>query len=170
MSESPGSVPVSSVDPGDDDPRLAFIYQEALRGLLQQQGAVESLHNRAGTLIFAASFASSLLGAKALSDGIGLWDWIAVALLVAIGALVVFMLWPYYNFSFRFDPQELIDEYVDTDAPVTMSAMHRSLALRIRADFARNGRLIRRIREALQLALILLMFEILAWLVAIAAV
>src|SRR5262245_21646350 len=38
-------------DAPDDDPRLAFIYQEALRGLLQQQTAVESLHNRAATLV-----------------------------------------------------------------------------------------------------------------------
>ena len=26
-----------------DDPRVAFVYQEALRGLMQQQAAVESL-------------------------------------------------------------------------------------------------------------------------------
>ena len=55
----------------DDDPRLAFVYQEALRGLLQQQAAVESLHNRTGTLVFASSFASSLLGSRALADGLG---------------------------------------------------------------------------------------------------
>src|SRR5881396_1740102 len=57
-----------------DDPRLAFVYQEALRGLLQQQAAVESLHNRAATLVFAASFASSLLGGRsrtASASGIG---------------------------------------------------------------------------------------------------
>jgi hypothetical protein len=52
---------------GSEDPRIAFIYQEALRGLLQQQSAVESLHNRAATLVFAASFASSLLGSRALA-------------------------------------------------------------------------------------------------------
>lgn len=33
----------------DDDPRLALVYQEALRGLLQQQAAVERLHNHAAT-------------------------------------------------------------------------------------------------------------------------
>lgn len=54
-----------------EDPRVAFIYQEALRGLLQQQAAVESLHNRAATLVFAASFASSLLGSRALANGVG---------------------------------------------------------------------------------------------------
>src|SRR4029450_6299878 len=37
----------ASVTEVDDDPRPAFSYQEFLRGLLQQQAAVESLHNRA---------------------------------------------------------------------------------------------------------------------------
>lgn len=42
----------------ENDPRLAFIYQEALRGLVQQQALVENLNNRAGSLIFATAFAS----------------------------------------------------------------------------------------------------------------
>jgi hypothetical protein len=74
------------VTAADDDARSAFVYQEALRGLLQQQAAVESLHARAATLIFAASFASSLLGSRALEDGLGAWDSIALGLLVAIGS------------------------------------------------------------------------------------
>jgi len=36
------------------------------------------------------------------------------------------------------------------------------------ADGQRNGRLVRRLREALQIALILLLLEILAWLFSIA--
>jgi hypothetical protein len=152
----------------EDDPRLAFVYQESLRGLLQQQAALESLHNRAGTLIFASSFASSLLGSRALVDGLGAWDWLAVVLLLAIGALTVVLLWPYYNLSFRFDPQDLLDRYVDSQPPVTMAGMHRELALRIKDDFHRNGRIVRRLREAFQLALILLLLNILAWLFSIA--
>jgi len=153
-----------------DDPRLAFIYQEALRGLLQQQAALESLHNRAATLVFAASFASSLLGGRALADGLGFWDWAGVILLLAIGILTVLLLWPYYNLSFRFDPADLLAHYVDTDAPQTMSTMHRSLALRIRDDWHRNGLIIHRLREAFQLALVLLVLEILVWMFAIAEV
>ncbi|WP_245437085.1 hypothetical protein [Mesorhizobium helmanticense] len=78
----------------DDDPRLAFIYQEAVRGLTQQQNLVENMSTRAGSLIFATAFANSLLGGAALANGLGLWDWIAVALLFGIGGLIVFMLWP----------------------------------------------------------------------------
>jgi len=157
-----------SVTETEDDPRLALVYQESLRGLQQQQAAVESLHNRAGTLIFASSFASSLLGSRALADGLGAWDWFAVVLLLAIGALTVALLWPYYNLSFRFDAQDLLDTYVDSQPPATMSMIHRDLALRIKADWHRNGRIVRRMREAFQLALILLLLNILAWLFSIA--
>jgi hypothetical protein len=152
----------------DDDARAAFVYQEALRGLLQQQAAVESLHARAATLIFAASFASSLLGARALTDGVGAWDWLALGLLLGIGALAVFLLWPYYNLSFRFDPEDLLARYVDVAEPPSMAVVHGELVLRINADWRRNGRIVRRLREALQLALILLLLEIVAWLVSIA--
>jgi hypothetical protein len=152
----------------DSDARAAFVYQEALRGLLQQLDAIESIHARAATLIFAASFASSLLGSRALEDGVGTWDWIALGLLVALGALAVLLLWPYYNLTFRFDPADLLARYVDVAEPVPMAAMHRELALRIEVDRERNGRLVRRLREALQLALILLLAEIVVWLFSIA--
>ena len=159
----------SAEQPADgDDARSAFVYQEALRGLLQQSAAVESLHARAATLIFAASFASSLLGARALEDGVGAWDWTALGLLVAIGVLAVLLLWPYYDLTFRFDPEELLARYVDVAEPMPMAAMHRELALRIKADWQRNGRIVRRLREALQVALVLLLLEIVAWLFSIA--
>ena len=155
-------------EPSEDDPRLAFIYKEALRGLVQQQALVENLSNRAGSLIFATAFASSLLGGTALADGLGMWDWIALTLLFCVGALIVVMLWPYYNYTFRFDPRDLLERYVDNDAPVGMSDMHRALALRIETDRANNWRIIQRLRVVLQLALILLLLEILAWFLAIA--
>lgn len=151
-----------------EDPRLAFVYQEAVRGLQHQQAVMESLLNRAGTLIFAASFVNSLLGSRALTDGLGIWDWVAIGLLLAIGALAVVVLWPYYNLWFRFDPQELLDRYVDADEPATLAGMHRDLALRIKADGQRNGRILGRMRAACQLALVLLVVNILAWMLAIA--
>jgi hypothetical protein len=140
-----------------DDPRLALIHQEALRGLLQQQAALESLRNRAGTLIFAASLQAHCSVVRrwqtAWEPGTGLRS--RCCLRSASWAVVV--LWPYYGLSFRFDAQELLDRYVDSGSTVTMSQMHRSLALRIRADWERSGRIVRRMREAFQLALVLLL-------------
>jgi hypothetical protein len=164
MNESPSS----SAESGD--PRLAFVYQEAVRGLTHQQGVVESLNARAGNLVFAAAFATSLLGARALADGLGVWDWVAVALLFAVGVAVTFMLWPWHSYTFRFDPQDLLDEYVDGHSPASLSAMHRALALRIKRDMASNWRVIQRIRVALQIGLICLLLEVGAWLLALKVV
>lgn len=152
----------------EGDARLAFIYQEALRGLNHQQNLVENMNSRAGSLIFATAFANSLLGSRALSDGLGPWDWIAAALLFLIGALIVFMLWPYHRYSFRFDPEELLHQYVDGNQPTTLSGMHRALALRVKADMADNWQIIQRLRFALQTALVFLLLDILAWFLAIA--
>ena len=143
----------------DDDPRLALIYQEAIRGLVHQQGVVESLNTRTGNLIFATAFATSLLGNKALSDGLGRWDWAAMSLLFGIGALIAFMLWPYHKYTFRFDPQELLSEHLEGATPSSLATMHRALALRIRADMASNWRIIQRLRLALQISLLLLLIE-----------
>jgi hypothetical protein len=150
------------------DERLELVYQEAVRGLVHQQGIVESMNSRAGMLIFASSFAGSLLESNALADGVAGWDWLAMALLVVIGGLIAFLLWPYHNYTFRFDPQELLERYVDTD--VTLATMHRELAVQIKHDLVSNWRVIQRLRIALQLSLVLLVFEILAWLLAIARV
>jgi hypothetical protein len=51
-----------------------------------------------------------------------------------------------------------------------MPAIHRELALQIKADWQQNGRIVRRLREALQLALILLLVEIAAWLFSIGGI
>jgi hypothetical protein len=150
-----------------DDARMAFVYQEAVRGLVHQQGVVENLNTRAGNLIFATAFATSLLGTRALSDGLGFWDWAALLLLLLVGASIVFMLWPYYNYTFRFDPEELLARYVDREAPASLAQIHRELALRIKTDMASNWRIIQPIRVALQVALILLLLEIATWLLSI---
>lgn len=152
-----------------NDPRLALIYQESIRALHHQQSFVENMNSRAGSLIFATAFANSLLGSRALADGLGAWDWIAASLLFVIGTLVVFMLWPYHRYSFKFDPEDLLRAYVDGGRAVTMSEMHRALALRLKSDMAGNWRIISRLRIALQLALITLLLNILAWFSAIAS-
>jgi hypothetical protein len=153
-----------------EDPRLAFIYAEALRSLQVQLTNLESLHARGATLIFAASFASSLLGSQALSNGLGAFDWLALTLLVGVFLLAIVILWPYYNVHFRFDIQELLGQYIDGPRSVSLSEMQRQLALKLKTYMESNGRLIRRTRQALQLAFILLLLEIVAWLLSIAGI
>ncbi|MER8667991.1 hypothetical protein NKH45_12365 [Mesorhizobium sp. M1156] len=173
MPERPSSTNDSNAPPAatdGGDPRLTFVYAEAVRGLQHQQGVVESLNTRAGNLIFATAFASSLLGGRALLDGVGPWDWLALTLLFLIGLLVAIMGWPYYNYTFRFDPEKLLQDFVDQHPPATLDGMHRALALRIKSDMASNWRIIQRLRVALQLALFLWLLDLLAWLFAIARI
>jgi hypothetical protein len=54
----------------DVNDRLALVYQEAVRGIAHQERVVESLITRAGNLILAAAFVSSLLGGRAIADGL----------------------------------------------------------------------------------------------------
>ena len=160
--------PRDQADPHSDlDARLALIFQEAVRGLSHQQSVVESINTRAGHLIFATAFVSSLLGSRALADGMGIWEWTALILLLAIGALVVFVIWPYHNYTFRFDPEQLLAEYGDDQPALTLQAMHRALSIRIKEDMAANWRTIQRLRIGLQLALVLFILHILAWLFAV---
>ena len=80
------------------------------------------------------------------------------------------MVWPYHNYTFRFDPADLLTRYVDEAPDATMATIHRELALRIKADMAQNWRIVQRLRVALQIALVLLLLETLAWLLAVAGV
>jgi hypothetical protein len=70
--------------------------------------------------------------------------------------------------TFRFDPEDLLRNYVDTDRSASIQEMHRRLALQIKDDWHRNGHVIRRLREAFQIALVLLLGEIMAWMFSIA--
>lgn len=152
----------------ETDPRLAFVYAEAVRGLTQQQTLVEGINARAGSLIFAAAFTNSLLGNRALSDGLGVFEWFAIATLFTIGGLVVFIVWPHDQYKFRFTPEMLLSQYVEGNASSSLSAMHRALALRVEADMKDNWRIFQRLRMTLQIALVLLLLNIAAWMFAIA--
>jgi hypothetical protein len=164
---SPAGRDDAAASRSDDERRMAFVYQEAVRGLAHQQNVVDQLNARAGNLIFATAFATSLLGTRALADGLGFWDWVAVVMLFLVGMLIALMLWPYYNYTFRFDPEELLSQFVDTRSPASMPEIYRALALRIKADMLSNWRILQPIRLALQLSLVLLLVEILAWLLSI---
>jgi hypothetical protein len=52
-----------------DHPGYELAYQEALRGITQQQAVLGSLHSRAGTLLAVASIVTSFLASIVLADG-----------------------------------------------------------------------------------------------------
>ena len=85
-----------------------------------------------------------LLSARALEDSVGL-NWTALGLLVAIGGLAVFLLWPYYNLV-PLRPRGPPRPLRRCPRPGADHEMHRELALQIKADWVRNGRIVRRLR------------------------
>jgi hypothetical protein len=154
--------------PAGGDARMALIFELALRGLTQQQALVENLNNRVGIVVFATTFASSLLGAQALSNGVDGFDWVALIVFFAIGVLVVLLLWPYQSYRFRFDPNDLLQRYIDAERSISLSDMHRDLAVEAERHRSENWKNIQRLLFGLQATLILLIVEIAAWLISIA--
>ena len=70
-------------------------YDEAVRGLSQQQSVLESFRTRAGILLSAAAIATSFLGGTALQDGeLTRWSWLAIVVFGLVGLAALFALWP----------------------------------------------------------------------------
>lgn len=73
-------------------PAYQLAYEEAVRGLSQQQSALDNFRTRAGILVSAAAIATSFLGGQALADrGFATWSWLAVTLFATVGASTLFI-------------------------------------------------------------------------------
>jgi hypothetical protein len=150
----------------DGDARLELAYTEALRALERQQQTVREFGTRSGNLIYAAAIVAAFLGAITLEDGsVGAWNWIALGALAGVGVLHTVVLWPRWTWRFRFQPHDMVAEFVDRG--VSIDAMRRELIDRIQADLDANLRRLRQIGYAFQLASGLFLVETLAWLAAL---
>jgi hypothetical protein len=76
--------PIASSEPDPEAFRLA--YEEAKRGLDDQEQAVVELRSRAGTLIAAAAITTSFFGSQAVRNHVHVMGWIAIGCFVALGA------------------------------------------------------------------------------------
>ncbi|HVM16248.1 MAG TPA: hypothetical protein VM290_01530 [Gaiellaceae bacterium] len=147
--------------------RLAF--EEAVRGLSQQQSALDNFRTRAGLLVSAAAIATSFLGGQALAGGGFTWlSWLAVALFVGVGASALFILWPRKDWEFVAGPRRLIATYAETENPLPLEEVHRDLALHMEDSYDANAVRLQRLVVALRLGSLFLAGEVLAWVVAIA--
>jgi hypothetical protein len=151
----------------DQDARLELAYNEALRALERQQQTVREFGTRSGNLMYAAAIVAAFLGAITIDDGsVGAWNWIALGALAGVGVLHTIVLWPRWSWRFRFQPHDMVEEFVDR-RPVSIDDMRRELIDRIQADLDANLRQLRQIAFAFQLASALFLVETLAWLVAL---
>jgi hypothetical protein len=155
------------------DPNVADAYQlaydEAVRGLSQQQSALDNFRTRAGILLSAAAIATSFLGGQALADrGFTAWSWVAVALFAAVGASALFILWPRKDWEFVAGPRRLLATYVETNQPLPLEQIRRDVALHMENSYDENAERLQMLIIGLRWGSVLLAGEVIAWVVAIA--
>lgn len=150
-----------------DSAGYELAYHEGVRALEHQERSLDELRSRAGTLLAAASLATSFLGAAALPKGAP-WNWPVYLAVVAFAGSIVLcliVLWPRKTWWFVNDPAKLIGDYVEDDPPASAAAMHRDLALHASTHHKDNTRKIDRLVWAFDGAAGLLFVQVLAWLI-----
>jgi hypothetical protein len=155
---------VTELDPAD--PRAALLYAEGVRALDDQQSVVESIRVRAGILLSAASVATSFLAGVAVGrKGLSFWGWLATTCFVGVGVLSFMILWPKREWTFRANIKKLVRDYVDGDAPASLAEMHRDLALHMENWAEANSWKMRWLFIYFQVAVLLLGFEVVLWII-----
>ena len=156
----------------DDDLAAGYelAYSEARRALEDQDQSVNELRSRAGVLMAAAAITTSFFGGQALTGrGIGVWDWLAIASFVVLGATVLMVLWPRHDWQFTVDAEAFIRDYLEpaSGEPLPCRAIHRDLALHMSASYKSNRDQYRRLISAFRVGEILLILEVASWVVAL---
>lgn len=144
---------------------MGLVYEEALRGIAQQQTSVEGLRARVGTLLSAASISTAFLGAQALANRTpGRWGWLAMVSFVAVVGASIAIMWP-YEWIFRRSPKALLSDYIEHDQPLALAAIHRDLAIHLEDHYERNQRKLNRLLRVFEVGCAVLALEVVAWLI-----
>lgn len=162
MSEA--RVTLWGMDRAENDPRTELLYQQAVRGLQEQQAVVESIRLRAGILLSAASIATSFLSGLAIrGHRLNAWGWSATLAFVGVGVLCLMILWPTRRWTFRMNAKKVIRDYIDGDPPAPLAEMHRDLALHMENWSQANSRKMRWLFYYFQAASLLLGLDVVLW-------
>jgi hypothetical protein len=147
------------------DSTQALAYEEALRGVTQQQQVLDGIRARASTLLGIAAISASFLGGVALNtDRPTGPTWIPIGAFVAVGLLTTWILLPIRGWTFSLDAKILIKEYVEGDAPAELPEMYRDLALYLGRHYVSNDKRLGRLFLLFKLASGLLVVEVVTWL------
>lgn len=142
-------------------------YDEAIRGLEEQQAVVNNLGTRAGVLISGAAIATSFLGGQALTDGSATcWSWVAIGCFGGLAVMTLIILAPRRSLALT-SSAALVDA-LDNDPTLDDQQVHRDLAVLLEEAFDRTQSRIRRLSLAFGVASLLLVLEIAAWVVDLA--
>jgi hypothetical protein len=153
------------LEPDPEAYRLAF--EEAKRGLEDQEQAVVELRSRAGTLIAAAAITTSFFGSQALRHRVHTASWVAIGCFVALGAAVLVILWPRRDWEFTLSPARFINTYLEPSEgePLSLPLIHRDLALHMGRSASLNRKQLRWLMTAFRIGALLLVAEVVAWVI-----
>ena len=147
------------------DSTQALAYEEALRGVTQQQQVLDGIRTRASTLLGIAALSASFLGGVALNKespkGLA---WIPVGAFVAVGLLTTWILLPVRGWTFSLDVNILLSDYVEGDSPAELPEMYRELAFHLGRHYITNDKRLGRLFLLFKLASGLLVVEVVTWL------
>jgi hypothetical protein len=151
----------------------ALAYREARRALEDQERSVVELRARAGALIAAAAITTSFFGGQTLTrHDVGIAGWVAIGCFVLLGFAVLLMLWPRQDWEFSLAPAEFIATYLERadGEAVEPHLIERDLALHMGRSIKFNSAQLNTLAGIFRFGALLLLIEVLAWVVALAAV
>jgi hypothetical protein len=151
----------------DADPRFELAYEEAKRAVDFQQGSLRDLRSRAGNLIAIAAAVTSF------AAGVGLiqtdpskpevfptWAaYVLLALLVAIGALALAVLWP-TEWNFTLNAPKIIEKYIDATPSLSLKDLHKELAIYLQGAYTKNHKKLEGRATAYRVGAALLILEV----------
>lgn len=149
-------------------PQIADLaYDAALRGLAQQEGSLNELRARAGTLLAASSIATSFIGGRGLDHG-GFSAWSVLALAALISSLVasICVLVPRDGLVFALS----VPVVFETLYGLEPAEARRRLAYWIQGYRGENQPIIRRVTRAYRLASVATVLSVILWILDLATV
>jgi hypothetical protein len=98
--------------------------------------------------------------------------WVAIGCFVLLSLAVLVMLWPRRDWSFSLAPAEFIGTYLERadGEAVELHLIERDLALHMGRSIRFNSAQLNRLAGVFRCGAVLLLIEVLAWVVALAAV
>ena len=144
-------------------------YDLSVRAISDQARVLEELRSRAGTLFAAAALATSFLGGQALTrdpHGIAVLSLsgFAIGCFIASALLGLLVLWP-FRFAFSLSAREMLRELERRGT--SLSGAYEELAIRIELNYDLNTERIRWLFWLLRGAIVFLILEVAAWIIAL---
>jgi hypothetical protein len=145
------------------DERYKLTYEAASDATNVQHSVLDNLRGRATAMFSATTIVTTLATSVGLlGSGTSLPKWsvyAALGFVIAVGTCAFFILWP-RTWTFGFDGETMIDEYIESSEPLSLSDMYRDMAIYLSRHQADNDRQLGLRLHVFELGLLLLTAEV----------